>query len=1471
MMSVNLEEGSFSAYVDKIMPGADIHIACVNSPSNITVAGLEVSIDVLKRHLDDDAVFSQKLKTGLAYHTHVMRQIASEYLSCMDFLGDPILDNNTTLMVSSVTGQKVTPAELSTGQYWVDNLTSQVRFADALQYIAQAAPKLDGIKAISDYVEIGPHGALRRPILETLSQVSSKREAKYVSVLSRLESPLKTTLELAGRLFTRGHPVSITAVNQQDPGMNAPPVLTDAPEYPFDHSQKYWYEGRLSRDWRLRGAAPREVLGIRSTGWNPLQPTWRKMLSLEEAPWIADHVVDGATVFPAAGSLVMALEAVKQTVDAQKLVSGYLVKEATFSSPIFIRPECKTEVLTQLRSIQDAYERTSLRFEVVIFSVDEDGNWAECSKVMIHAQVDEGALNEVDGGQEERASAQAFVRDYEVAKLSCVHQVTKQAFYTCLDKQGLSYGDSFALAEDIFWDGHELCLARVDNIAEPYEGVFHPVVFDNCLQACSTAPSGGMSKTLSTFIPHRLRDTWISATGWQRPHTHSIRIQTRSRINTSSTGLECSFTVLSDDGTLLCHAKKVGMSAVANNVSTSDNQKQLVHSIDWKPQLSLLSPVQLHEFCDAESFTDDEAFAIDYCVRLEAALRTSLERQLSHLKEAAGPETPEHLRRFVSWAERQLCKRGGVAREKLTDELLKEELENLRAIRPAWRMFIDVAQALPSIVRGETDTLDLLFTNSLAQDFYDDGFQHACNHKLFSYLELATHQNPSQRILEVGAGTGGMTNEVLRMLHGIEQRTGGTSFSEYLYTDVTPAYFEEARVRFGDYSDRMIFKTLDLDRDISDIVEPGTCDIILAGSVLHATKNLSDTLRNLRRALKPGGKLIMIEITAPDCFLMSFGFGILPAWWCGEEESRKWCPTITEPEWDALLRNNGFCGNDLVIRGYKDERAQQISTIISSTDTPTYTDVEGTRIWIVVDDQDHNQQSLASALEHEVFNSSSYRPRVLALSRMVDVEVLPTDIVIFLADMGGSILAEPSDEMFRRVQIVLQKSKQLLWVTASTVAQNTYPYTGLKDGLLRVVRSENDSKKVISLSLEDSTSDGPGHLQHIAQVFRASFESLSSDSEYIVRHGKILSGRLINEIDLNHDLLSSIYPQTKYEAWLPGPPLKFDVGVRGSLDSLRFVEDDSCTELGPTEIEIEVQSWAIGFRDVFGALGRLDENEFGTDCAGVVTRAGSQCTELRPGTRVCTSSFGCMRTFVRCSESDAFEIADSLSVEEACGAINPAMTAWYSLVNVANLKEGDKILIHAASGATGQAAIQVAKMIGAEIFATVGYDHKKQLLIDDYGIPASHIFYSRDLSFSQGIMRVTNGYGVDVVLNSLVGEGLRASWECVAPYGKFIEIGKADIYANTPLPMACFANNVTFSAVDLRHLTFHRVDAARELFHTVMRLVREGAIHCPRPWHTFSVSHIEEAFRYFQSGKNTGRVIVRVEHSAKVQVFILAH
>ncbi|KAI1452810.1 polyketide synthase PksD [Annulohypoxylon moriforme] len=1474
MMSVNLSESEAQAYLERISLGSEMYVACVNSPFNVTISGYEPDIDRLKSYLDKDEIFAQKLKTGIAYHSPIMRGIAAEYLSCLGILDSGVRSGENILMVSSVTGQPIPYNTASDCQYWIDNLVSAVRFNDALQYLATVAPKLDN-KQLSDYLEIGPHGALRRPICDTLTQVIGSNGYSYTSVMTRFDSPVKTVMETAGRLFSKGYAVSITSDNQQETHKRPIPFLVDIPEYPFDHSQLHYYESRLSREWRLRKTVTRSLLGIPSTDWNPLEPQWRNYLSVEKIPWIADHVVGDTIFFPGTGTLTIALEAVRQTSQSHEAISAYLIKEATFSNPIIVGREGQTEIMTKLRPLQQPYEKTSRRSEVRVFAL-VGGHWTECFKALIHTEYKE-PLTEVDGGNEARAFAQSLMRNYEDAKTACINPISEKNFYKWHHDQGLKYGKAFSLADGIGWDGGERGVAWVDvgPPTEPFEGIVHPAVLDAACQVCFAAPSNGMSDKLPTIIPHKMHNAWISASGWQYPHTRQIRMLTTSRFKSTVKGLDCSFTALADDGAPLCHVKRLEMLPIMGEDTRSDSSRKLFHSIDWKPDLSLLSADQLRQYCRVDDDLQDEGDAVDYCTQLEMTLRRVLARTVHDMAPGEWSGAPPHMEKYVSWMKRQVHKVPIRSKIDVSEEQLNHDLEDLKRRRPSWGLFIDVAQNLRSIVRGDIDALEFLFSSSRARDVYFEFYNRVFDQRLISFLELAAHQTPNQKILEVGAGTGSLTSRILPTLKAFEERTGGIAFAEYTYTDISPAFFEEARQQFVEHQDRMTYKLLDLEQDITTQgFDPGSYDMIVAGGVLHATRNLTATLENLRRALKPGGHLVFHETTAPDCFSMSFGFGILPGWWRSEEDFRAGCPTITGAEWDVLLRKNGFSGNDMIIRDYRDDAAHYASFIVSTALDNAQLWVKSPSTLIIVNDDDDFQLRVASSIANEavdLFNGE--KPTVITMAQLGDQKISENTCVLLLADMGTTLLSNISETTFRLIQGCLQQSKSLLWVSSSDVScgpdLTPLPYPGLKDGLLRTLRSEFNSKRLVSLSFEDETLNMEACVNIICQVFSTAFRKLSPEVEYVVQDGKILTGRLVEELDANYDINSYLSSQVQNGSWIDGPPLKLDIGSRGSLETLQYVEDkDYYTDLGPSEVEIEARAWGVNFRDMFGALGRLQEDGFGTDCAGIVTRVGSHCSSIQPGDRVCMCAVGCMRAYPRSDEWATVKIPDSVTFEEACAVISPGVTAWYSLVELGRLKKNEKILIHAASGATGQATIQVAQMIGAEVFATVGYNHKKKLLMDHYHIPEDHIFYSRDLSFAKGIMRVTAGYGVDVVLNSLVGDGLRASLECVAPYGRFIEIGKADINSNASLPMGQFANNLSFSSVDLRHTFAYRKESARELLCKVMELTRDARIRHPEPLHTFGVMAVEDAFRYFQSGKNTGRIVINVDPNAQVQKHI---
>lgn len=302
MISVNLSEDEVALYLQDVRPvqlGRNIHIACVNSPANVTLSGSEEAIDALKQHCDQDGTFAAKINTMVAYHSPSMRNVREGYRARLGQLTRGAGHRTGARMISSVTGSQVSATRLCTADYWVDNLASPVRFSDAVA--AMLGGMLDqtlGIDAVTDVIEVGPHAALQRYLKDILAHgFAEVRPPRLHSVLRKAKPALDTTLALAGELFGRGHPVSVLQANRQSVRgggggkPRAPALLADCPKYPFDRSKTYWAESRASRNYRLRAPTPADSLGTRAADWNPLEPRWRNLLSVEAMPWIGDHVV----------------------------------------------------------------------------------------------------------------------------------------------------------------------------------------------------------------------------------------------------------------------------------------------------------------------------------------------------------------------------------------------------------------------------------------------------------------------------------------------------------------------------------------------------------------------------------------------------------------------------------------------------------------------------------------------------------------------------------------------------------------------------------------------------------------------------------------------------------------------------------------------------------------------------------------------------------------------------------------------------------------------------------------------------------------------------------------------------------------------------------------------------------------------------------------------------------------------------
>ncbi|KAI1173240.1 hypothetical protein F4777DRAFT_458242 [Nemania sp. FL0916] len=1478
MISVNLPREQVKSYL-KNMGNRDvedsIQIACVNSPLNCTLSGPERAIDAVKQSLDEEGIFAQKLKTGVAYHSSFMLIIANEYLSRMGRL-ESSRSKSAIPMISSVTGQLVLPSVLAQGQYWVDNLVSTVQFSDAIQIITQKASTLKvGLGSVTDLVEIGPHSALKRPVQDTVNQTGNKKQSRYASALHRSKDAVESVLELLGHLFCHGHEFNISEANRLL-SSSTPSFLVDCPEYPFDRSHVYWSESRLSRDFRLREPVSGDFLGWRFHDWNPLEPRWRNLWSVETTPWIGDHVVSDTVIYPAAGMLIMAMEAAREMALENKIISGYFVKEAHFISPIVVKEawENKTETMLHLRPIQKSYEKQSTWSDIKLFARYDD-RWNECFRATIQIQYEERST-EIDNGIEKRLFDNQAAQRYAQASKACETGIDSQSFYKDSEEHGIKYGEWFQILEDIRCDGKDTSIARVNVTSKHRAALVHPAVLDAAFHVLRVSVTKGLTAVSGTHVPMSLHDGWFSASGWQASHTSAIRYMTIASSDAGREAKEGTIYALADDNTVLCKMQRLITAQVSKEDESAQADKKLLYGIDWQPQLSLLNTEQLNRTCGNDTFSKDEVQVAAWHEKLTFALNSSLCKTLKEFTAHDHLRVPASLARHIRWMEyhaQQLS--SSQANPDISVEDLESLLEEIEILNPPWKLFTMVVRRLKQILVGEIDPLSVIFDSNLAGVFYADMFKSICDSRLQRLITLASHENPQLRVLEVGAGTGGMTGHVLSTLIDLEKQTGGLQFSNYTYTDVSPMFFENAKARWQGVIERMDFQTFDLERAIEDQgFELGSYDLVIAGSVLHATTDLGATIRNVHKALKPGGRMVLLEAVAPEKVITNFAFGLAPGWWNCQEDSRVMSPAIVEDEWHSCLQANGFSGNDLCLRDFQDESCHIFSIILTTAEAEQQIEKQSLhdRFFLVVDPQSATQVALASsvqeALESQLLNKQMC---VVTLSQLQNATVADSDVVVSLLELDKPFLATVSEDDFEAFQYLVKSSQNLLWVSAPQRDDSQFALYGIAPGFLRSIRTEATEKHLVMLSIERDHESVAALTQYVTKVLGATFEGTSAEVEYVVRHGELITSRVIEESSLNGTVQSLLHPQLQHKPWSSGSALQLTVGTPGDLESLEFVEDPKYElPLGPREVEISAKAWGLNFRDVYVALGRLDDGDLGGDCAGVVTRLGSDCNSgLQLGDRVCMISPGCMRAYPRALESSVLKLPDDLSFEAAASMVAPGITAYYSLIDVARLRKGDKILIHSAAGSTGQIALWIAKLRGAEIFATVGFDEKKQFLMEKFGIPSDHIFYSRNTSFAQGIMRMTNGYGVDVVLNSLSGDGLRASWECIAPFGRFIEIGKADILANSSLPMACFAKNVTFSAVDLVHLSQSDEELTARLLKSTLGLLAQGAQH-PQPLHVYPVSKVEDAFRYLQSGKNTGRIVIGVDSADIVPQRILA-
>ncbi|KAL0944620.1 polyketide synthase [Colletotrichum truncatum] len=1493
MMSVGLGEKDVTAYLTGGPQESSVAVGCINSPINVTLTGSRKQIDELWRVFDNKKIFARKLAVDIAYHSKFMDPVASEYLSLLRDIKGPSnpspkaeINPPRVEIYSSVTGGAITLHQLREPSYWVKNLTSPVRFSEALTTMMTGGDsKMRGSnKALHLLVEIGPQAALRRPIEDTLSGTFRNDQWIFAPVLKANRNDTESLLETVGLLWSCGVEVDLGTVNSASQFvMKRPKMLADLPQYPFSRAKKYWVESRLSHNYSFRPYRRHQLLGLRSRDWNPSEASWRHFIKFKENPWIVDHALNGSPIYPGSGMIVMALEAARQlSAESGHQISGYRLKNVRFLRAINVNEsEHGVEAQIHMRPRRSVTHNSGQSwYDWRIFAAN--GNeWTECAygSIKVEMEMEDSPRSRV----RHLSRNDSLRKSYLDAVNECSQSVHREQFYDNLRKCGFEYGPYFRQLHNITYsnNGRAAATLPLRDYAQnmPYAAedpcVIHPTTLDNLVQLQIVALSLGSWRKVPTMMFSHVKEMWISqklftAPGnpWLAASSHEtfrgFREAEYSTIALLADTKEPVFSVEGERGTAIT-------SLSLSDVDESTNR--LCYKIDLQPDLSILTADETSKLLK-QNFENLEAPETEIVDRGDAIALHFIEEVINQLDPNSlnFDQDHKHLQRYMAWMQRVAGDRNsytlasrGHPNLKIEDVLKEADAE------PSQRLVNKVGENLHSILTGKSNALQTIFEGKLADGFYHSAMFTVSYQKIGNYMSLLAHRNPHLRVLEVGAGTGSSTAHIISALTTKSiQGQDAVKFAEYAYTDISPGFFEHAKERFSKHVGRMKFQKLDIESDPAEQgFEVGTYDVIVAGNVLHATSDMHRTLRNVKKLLKPGGKLVMAEIVNVDNIRDAFVFGLLPGWWLRSapvsaesgQSHQDQGPLLTEEQWADLLPQCGFTGLDMAFRDHEDKPHHRLSVLVATAEgeEPQADESKSRKFYLVsaAKSQSEVTDALTSDLQTRYPEAEI---KSIALEQTKDI-ALSSATVVSLLELEESVLDKVNDASLDGIKRLALSSRHLVWVTG----HGSVPESQMSVGLGRTICSERGDQSFVTLNLEPEKPASLKANSIMRVISQLSETEVWAETEFIEKSGLIHIPRIVPDDQLNgivHSRTAKPDFQTFTTGQDPKPHFNVTIGTPGLLDTIFYSEDPNCSApLKDGDIEIEIKASSLNFKDVMIALGQIPGNGFGFDGAGLVSKVAPG-SSLSVGDRVmfCSADGGAFGTYVRCSELQAEKIPDGLSYTTAAALPAVYTTAVYSLIHTARLEKGETVLIHAGAGGVGQSAIQIAKLIGAEIFVTVGSEVKRNLVKELYGIPDDRIFSSRDASFETDVKLATKGRGVDVILNSLGGELLQHTWECIAPCGRFVDIGKADIINNSTLPMGPFNKNVIFAAVD--EAVLH--DEAKPVFKKVMAHVmdlfdKHPELHEPRPLHIFPASKLEDAMRFLQGGKNTGKAIIDFE------------
>lgn len=899
MLAVGLSEEEMGPLIQSLRQGC-VKVACINSPSNVTISGDREAILELSKILEARGIFCRELAVEVAYHSQHMEDVADEYLAALQ--GISAADGSQVEFYSSVTGKRVPVSDLGI-DYWVSKMVEPVKFSSSVRsLLLHGYPNT----TVDILLEIGPHSALQGPIVQILQQYSevSATRVQYKPSLVRNANAIHTCHELVALLVENGCPVNLNAVNCTS-GLSSSKLLGNLPPYAWNHSKSYWTEKKKTFEAGKPTYSRSDLIGVRVKGTISTEPRWRNINRPTEIPWVNDHVVQSSTLYPAAGFLAMAIEAGYQHAHViRENICGYQLREISISHALIISQDAENlETIVSLRPYNESLRTPSGGWdEFSIHSSTDGSSWTEHCRGLILVQQDV-QRTEVDGGRQALEESDQFRHMVSEFEMECVTAIDHKEVYKSLDRLGLKFGPTFTNLRNVRVAADKCCAevsipdtAAVMPAQFEYPFIIHPATLDSCIHALFPIGARYSKSEQGTPVPTFIEELFVSQRLEKVPgHVFSVYAECRttvtgSKISTVSDQMTGSLAIF-DKGGIESRPKVSLKGLVFNSLpnTTRDGlrgeERKVCYQLDWQPDPSLLSSPQAVEI--SATFRKSFPHCDHACLSQQAAFYYA-ERALEAISAEEVPAMqPHHQKLYMILTSYCDAVHKGQLGNLSTLDWLRLDAEQRAAVcagiaqTPYGILLRPIGESLPQILRQQIDPLSVMVQDDRLESYYrtwepiKQSYQQAA-----VIIKLLGYKNPHLNILEIGAGTGGATLPILEALS--ENGKSPPNFANYDFTDLSPAFFEKAAIKLERWNGLVTFRRLDAD---ADPVEQGykSCsyDLIVAANVVHATSRIQNTMRFIKKLLKPGGTLVLIEITV-NTIGASLIFGTLPGWWAGK-------------------------------------------------------------------------------------------------------------------------------------------------------------------------------------------------------------------------------------------------------------------------------------------------------------------------------------------------------------------------------------------------------------------------------------------------------------------------------------------------------------------------------------------------------------------------------------------------------------